>query len=78
MSVKFLDIAFECKMASFQQDAVKTLLCIEEDRTIDIDTVKLFKDDFPLSFREWLSINNPEAIFFSAIPKKNIIVYPDF
>jgi hypothetical protein len=70
MTVNFLDIAFECKLASFQQDAVKALLCIEKDTTIDIKTIKLFAADFPRNFREWLHINNPDAIFFSGPPKK--------
>ena len=70
MTVNFLDIAFECNLASFQQDAVRALLCIEKDVTIDIKTVKLFAADFPRSFREWLHINNPDAIFFSGPPKK--------
>jgi len=72
MTVKFIDIAFECKLASFQQDAVRALLCIEKDTTIDVKTVKMFTPDFPRSFREWLHINNPDAIFFSGPPKKSI------
>jgi len=72
MTVKFIDIAFECKLASFQQDAVRALLCIEKDTTIDVKTVKMFTPDFPRSFREWLHINNPDAILFSGPPKKSI------
>jgi len=72
MTVDFRQIAFECKMASFQQDAVKALLCIEKDTVIDGKTLKMFLPDFPQSFREWLRINNPEAVFFTGIPKKTI------
>ena len=72
VTVNFLDIAFECKMSSFQQDAVKALLCIEKDTVIDGKTLKMFLPDFPQSFREWLRINNPEAVFFTGIPKKTI------
>jgi len=72
MTADFRQIAFECKLASFQQDAVKALLCIERDTTIDGKTVKMFTADFPRSFREWLHINNPDAIFFSGPPKKSI------
>jgi hypothetical protein len=70
MVVNFLDIAFECKMASNQMDAVKALLCIERDTTIDGKTLRNFLPDFPQSFREWIRINNPEAVFFSGLPQK--------
>ena len=32
----------------------------------------MFLPDFPQSFREWVHINNPEAVFFTGLPKKNI------
>ena len=70
MAVDFLQIAFECKMASFQMDAVKALLCIEHDIVIGRDVLKGFQHDFPQSFREWIAINNPDAIFFSGPIKK--------
>jgi hypothetical protein len=70
MVVNFLDIAFECKMSSNQMDAVKALLCIEKDITIDGKTLKNFLPDFPRSFREWIRINNPKAVFFSGLPQK--------
>ena len=70
VTVKFLDIAFECKMSSNQMDAVKSLLCIEKDTVIDGRTLKNFLPDFPQSFREWIRINNPEAVFFSGLPQK--------
>jgi hypothetical protein len=69
---KFIDIAFECKMSSNQMDAVKALLCIERNTVIDGKTLKLFLPDFPQSFREWIRINNPEAVFFSGLPQKII------
>jgi hypothetical protein len=59
-------------MASFQQDAGKALLCIEKDTVIDGRTLKMFLPDFPQSFREWIRINNPEAVYFSGPPQKII------
>lgn len=80
MTVDFLQIAFECKMSSNQMDAVKALLCIEKDTTIDGKVLKLFLPDFPQSFREWIRINNPEAVFFTGLPKKAVYYteYRDF
>jgi len=72
MTVDFRQIAFECKMASFQQDAVRALLCIERDVTIDGKTLEMFLPDFPRAFREWIHINKPEAVFFTGFPKKSI------
>ena len=64
MDYKFLDIAFECKMASFQQDAVKALLCIEKDIKLDKSVINSFANDFPYSFRQWISVNNYNTIYF--------------
>jgi hypothetical protein len=72
VTVNFLDIAFKCKMSSNQMDAIKALLCIEKDTIIDGRTLKNFLPDFPQSFREWVHINNPEAVFFTGLLKKNI------
>ena len=59
-------------MSSNQMDAIKALLCIEKDTIIDGRTLKNFLPDFPQSFREWVHINNPEAVFFTGLLKKNI------
>jgi hypothetical protein len=64
MTVDFNQIAFECRMSSNQMDAVKALLCIENDVSIDGRTLRMFLPDLPQSFREWVRINNPEAVYF--------------
>jgi hypothetical protein len=72
VTVKFSDIAFECKMSSNQMDAIKALLCIEKDTVIDGKTLKRFLPDVPQSFREWIHINNPEAVFFTGLVQNTI------
>jgi hypothetical protein len=72
MDYNFLDIAFKCGMSSFQQDAVKALLCIENDVKLDKETVNMFANDFPYSFRQWILVNNYNTISFEKSHYKNI------
>jgi hypothetical protein len=63
--VNFNEVATKIGLASNQVEAVRALLCIQEDTFIDNKTLKMFTPDFPAVLRDWIHINNPDGMFFA-------------